>query len=182
MKRFPQIWHWSPPNTSKIIEFECGKKSNVFRSLKDGQVNRCQCASGTTSLWGTERNTFGFHLYLSSWRAFSITRGAHLKTVIPYMRGHSCACPSAKWTGMCRLSRPWRTGLWARSPSPPLPAPSSPRTPWPEPTPPSWAVTRCAAGLCRMNRHSHISPGSVCSSVCVCVCVCVCLCVRACFW
>lgn len=91
------------------------------------------------------------------------------KTVIPYMRGHSCACPSTKWTGMCRLSRPWRTGLWAHSPSPPLSRPSPPRTPWPEPTPPSWAVTRCAAGLYRMNRHSHIASGSVCSSAYVCM-------------
>lgn len=40
-------------------------------------------------------------------------------------------------------------------------------TPWPEPTPPSWAVTRCAAGLCRMNRHSHIALGSVLECVCV---------------
>lgn len=53
------------------------------------------------------------------------------QTVISYMRGHSCARPAAKWTGMCRLSRPWRTGLWAlslgpRRPNPPPPLPACP--------------------------------------------------------
>lgn len=87
------------------------------------------------------------------------------QTVISYMRGHSWARPGVKWTGMCRLSRPWRTGLWAL----PVPArPPLPCSPWLEPTSPSRSVTRCAAGLCRMNRQSHIALGSVCLSVHVC--------------
>lgn len=93
-----------------------------------------------------------------------------LKTVIPYMRGHSCACPSAKWTGMCRLSRPWRTGLWAHTPSPPLPGPPPPAHP-------------------DLSQHHHpgLSPGvqlasaewidtltspwEVCAQVCMCACL-----------
>lgn len=57
----------------------CPMLKQSFHSLKDGQVNRWRCVSGTASLWGTKGSAIGFHLYLSSWRAFSITRGAHLQ-------------------------------------------------------------------------------------------------------
>ncbi len=92
------------------------------------------------------------------------------KTVIPYMRGHSCACPGAKWTGMCRLSRPWRTGLWAPLHDPPLLSPHLHAHP-------------------DLSQHHHpgLSPGvqlasaewidtltspwEVCAGVCMCACL-----------
>lgn len=101
---------------------------------------------------------------------FNHTRSPHLKTVIPYMRGHSCARTAAEWTGMCRLSRPWRTGLWAHSASPPFPGSPLPAHP-------------------DLSQHHHpgLSPGvqlasgewidtltwprEVCARVCICACL-----------
>lgn len=56
----------------------CPMLTQSLCSLKDAQVNGCCCVSGTASLWGAGRSTFGFHLYLCCWRAFSITQGALL--------------------------------------------------------------------------------------------------------
>lgn len=115
------------------------------------------------------------HVWLSSLfillkDLFNHMRNPHLRQWSLTWGGHSCSCPAAEWTGMCRLSRPWRTGLWAHSPSPPLLGP-------PLPTHPD------------LSQHHHpglspgvqlastewidtlTSPGEVCVRVCMCACL-----------
>lgn len=81
-----------------------------FCSLKSGQVNRCQYVSGMAAHL-EERNTayLTFIFIYPPDGPFQSFGKPTFKTVIPYMSGHSCARPTAKWTGMCRLSRAWRT-------------------------------------------------------------------------
>jgi len=93
------------------------------------------------------------------WGAFSIIQGALLWDSNPLHEGTFLRLPYC-WMNRNVQVEQEPVGSFTQ------PSPTSPCTQWPEPTP-SWAVTRCAAGLCRMNGHSHIAPGSVCWRVCV---------------
>lgn len=86
-----------------------------------------------------------------------------VNTVIPHIGRHSCTRPTAmNWNVQVEQKFEGQACGPAHQPWAP------PGTLWPEPTPPSCAVTRCAAGLCWMNGHSHISLRSIHWSNCVC--------------
>lgn len=97
---------WSVPKMIKVQfpalcvkqVFVCATLKKCFHSLMDGQVNRCQYASGTVEHHFGElnatRSTF-ISIYLPE-GPFQSHAEPTFKTVIPYMRGHSCACPGTK--------------------------------------------------------------------------------------
>lgn len=73
---------------------------------------------------GTKSSTSGFYFCLWSEEPFQSYGEPTFKTVIPYMKGHSCIRPAlhdlecAGWAGA------WKTGLWAHSPALPCLSPA----------------------------------------------------------
>lgn len=147
---------------NKPLRVQCW--SNVFLFFKDGQVNRYQYISGTAEHHFGELNAtrLAFICIYPLKGSFQSHEEPTFKDSDPlhegtFLRSHRCWMNWNVQVEQALKDRP--VGPFSQ---PSLPWLSSPRTPWPEPTPPSWAVTRCAAGLWRMNRHSHMAPGSVC--------------------
>lgn len=153
-----------------LIDFNGRSTCPSFRSVKDGKVNRCHPYPVQHHLGELIATRWAFISIYPPEVSFQTLEEPTFQTVIPYMRGHSCACPGAKWTGMCRLSRSWRTGLWL--PSPTLPCLHSPFLP----THPDLS----------QHHHPRLSPGvqlasdewidtltsarEVCTQLCICAC------------